>query len=389
VETNAATGQPAPGTLAGAPHGYVQKTVIAQIAGMVFGGTNAIGFYYVEFTTALILVLAANTAFNGFPVLASILARDDFLPRQLRTRGDRLAYSNGILLLAGFAILLIVAFSASPTKLIQLYIVGVFVSFVNSQSGMIRHWNRHLRTETDPRRRHQMQRSRVINTVGAVVTSVVLLIILVSKFAEGAWIAIVAMVVIFLLMRRIQQHYAQVRRELDPGPPGGEADMLPARVHAVVLVARIHKATLRALNYARATRPSTLEAVTVSADPEETKALEAEWESRNIPVPLRVLESPYRGVVQPVVDYIRRINRRSPRDLVIVFIPEYVVGKWWAQLLHNQSALRLKGRLLFTPGVMVTSVPYQLESSAGKDEGNGADTERALQELGTQAAEHG
>ncbi len=358
-------GHPLPGTLTGAPSGYVQKTVIAQVGAAVFG-TGSIGFYYLQFVTALILVLAANTAFNGFPVLASILARDGFLPRQLHSRGDRLAFSNGILLLAGFAILLIVAFSASPTKLIQLYIIGVFVSFVNSQTGMIRHWNRNLPTEQDPAVRRQMKRSRVINSVGAVVTSLVLVIILISKFLEGAWIAIVAMGVLFLLMRRIKKHYDDVARELVPDP-GGAENMLPARVHAVVLVARIHKATLRALTYARATRPSTLEAVTVDVDPDETQALQQAWEERQIPVTLRVLDSPYRAVVQPVLDYIRSINRRSPRDLVIVFIPEYVVGRWWEQLLHNQSALRLKGRLLFTPGVMVTSVPYQLASSSDSD----------------------
>ena len=164
--------------------------------------------------TALILVLAANTAFNGFPVLASILARDGYLPRQLHTRGDRLAFSNGILLLAGFAILLIFAFSASPTRLIQLYIVGVFVSFVNSQFGMIRHWNRNLPLTTDPARRRQMHRSRVINTIGAIVTSLVLVIILISKFDEGAWIAIVAMIVLYVMMRGIRKHYDLVKAEL-------------------------------------------------------------------------------------------------------------------------------------------------------------------------------
>ncbi|MBV9293739.1 MAG: APC family permease [Frankiales bacterium] len=335
-------------------------TVIAQVGAAVFGGYHALGFYYLQAVTALILVLAANTAFNGFPVLASILARDGYLPRQLHTRGDRLAFSNGILLLAGFAVLLIVAFSASPTRLIQLYIVGVFVSFVNSQTGMIRHWNRHLPGEKDPARRRQMKRSRVINTIGAAVTSLVLVIILVSKFTEGAWIAVVAMAVLFAMMRGIRRHYDKVRVEL---APTDEETMLPSRVHAVVLVSKVHKATLRAIAYARASRPSNLEAVTVDVEPSETEALQREWELRGIPVPLKILESPYREVTRPIVDYIRSINRQSPRDLVSVYIPEYVVGHWWEQLLHNQSALRLKGRLLFTPGVMVSSVPYQLESS--------------------------
>jgi amino acid transporter len=346
--------------LIGAPHGYVQKTVIAQIGASVFGG-QSFGFYYLQTMTALILVLAANTAFNGFPVLASILAKDGYLPRQLHTRGDRLAFSNGILLLAGFAIVLIIAFGASPTRLIQLYIVGVFVSFVNSQTGMIRHWNRNLPHEKDPARRRQMKRSRVINTVGAFVTSLVLVIILVSKFTEGAWIAIVAMIVLFMMMRGISKHYDRVRRELIPEE---DEDILPSRVHAIVLVSKVHKATLRAVAYARATRPSTLTAVTVDVDPDETAAVMKEWERRAVPVKLQILDSPYREVTRSIIKYIKQLKASSsPRDVISVFIPEYVVGRWWEQLLHNQSALRLKGRLLFVPGVMVTSVPYQLASS--------------------------
>jgi hypothetical protein len=310
--------------------------------------------------TALILVLAANTAFNGFPVLASILAKDGYLPRQLHTRGDRLAFSNGILILAGFAMILIIAFSASPTRLIQLYIVGVFVSFVNSQIGMIRHWNRNLPLTQEPARRRQMKRSRVINSIGAVVTSLVLVIILVSKFTQGAWIAIVAMIVLFTMMRGIRHHYDVVHEELVPDE---EDDVLPSRVHAVVLVSRVHKATLRAVNYARATRPSTLVALTVDVDNVRTQALKDEWERRAVPVPLQILESPYREITRPIIRYIKEVNRESPRDVISVFIPEYVVGQWWEQLLHNQHALRLKGRLLFMRGVMVTSVPYQLASS--------------------------
>ena len=356
---------PDPSNLTGVPEGVQPKTVIAQVGSAIFGGDHSFGFYYLQIMTALILVLAANTAFNGFPVLASILARDGFLPRQLHSRGDRLAFSNGILLLAGFAIVLIVAFQASPTRLIQLYIVGVFVSFVNSQVGMIRHWNRNLPTETDPARRRQMQRSRVINSIGAVVTSLVLVIVVISKFTEGAWIAVVAMLVLFMLMRGIRRHYDNVRLELRPTE---EEDMLPSRVHAVVLVSKVHKATLRAVAYARASRPSYLEAVTVDVEPSETEIVQREWEARGIPVPLKILESPYREVTKPIVDYVRNIQRQSPRDIVAVYIPEYVVGRWWEQLLHNQSALRLKGRLLFTPNVMVTSVPYQLRSSEGRDE---------------------
>jgi amino acid transporter len=347
-------------TLVGFPAGQEQRTVIAQIGAAVFGGHSSPGFYFLQTVTALVLVLAANTAFNGFPVLGSILARDGYLPRQLHTRGDRLAYSNGIVLLAGFACLLIVAFDASSTRLIQLYIVGVFVSFTLSQTGMIRHWNRHLAVETDPASRGRMMRARVINTIGAVFTGTVLVIVLVTKFAHGAYIVVFAMPVIFLTMVAIRRHYDRVRQEL---APGDEDMVLPSRIHAIVLVSKIHKPTLQAVNFARATRPSTLEAVTVQVDPEDSAALQTEWERRGIPVPLKVLDSPYREVTSSVVDYVKRVRRESPRDVVIVYIPEYVVGHWWESLLHNQSALRLKTRLLFTPGVMVTSVPWQLHSS--------------------------
>ena len=319
--------------------------------------------------TAVILVLAANTAFNGFPVLASILARDGYLPRQLRTRGDRLAFSNGILLLSGFAILLIVAFNASPTRLIQLYIIGVFVSFVCSQSGMIRHWNRLLRATTDPAARQHMIRTRVINTIGATFTAIVLVIVLATKFASGAWIVVVAMPLIWLTMRGIHDHYANAAIEL--AAPDDVPVTLPASNRAIVLVSKLHLPTLRALAYARATRPSHLEAVTVDVDRNETAALEREWDRRGIPVPLTVVASPYREITRPVIEYVKRVRRESPRDIVTVYLPQYVPGHWWEQLLHNQSALRLKSRLLFQPGVVVAAVPYQMRSARAHAAGYG------------------
>jgi amino acid transporter len=350
-----------PADLTGVPAGRTPPTVIAQVGQAVFGHHSPL-FYMLSLFTALILVLAANTAFNGFPVLASILARDGYLPRQLRTRGDRLAYSNGILLLSGFAIVLIIAFHASPTRLIQLYIVGVFVSFVCSQTGMIRHWNRNLRTTTDRAVRMKMMRSRAINTVGACVTAVVLVIVVVSKFASGAWIAVAAMVVIWMTMRGIQRHYQNVALELKPRLDGPVT--LPSSNVSIVLVSKLHLPTLRALAYARATKPARLEALTVSVDEAETHRLLEEWEQSNMPLPLTVISSPYRDITQPVVAYVKRLRLESPRDIVTVYIPEYVLGHWWEQLLHNQSALRLKARLLNLRGVVVASVPYQLRSAA-------------------------
>ncbi len=344
---------------------YVQHTAIGQLAEAVFANFH-VGVIFVSIVTGLILVLAANTAFNGFPVLGSILARDGYLPRQMHTRGDRLAFSNGILMLAGAAILLVIVFKAEVTALIQLYIVGVFVSFTTSQIGMVRHWTRHLRLERNAKERSRMQRSRVINAVGAAMSATVLAVVLATKFQAGAKYAILAMVLLFALMLGIRKHYNRVRDELaidwDVDRP-----MLPSHVHAIVCISKIHKPTMRALAYARASRPSVLEAVTVDVDPDETQALLTEWDKRDIPVPLKVLASPYRQITKPILDYVRSIRSGSPRDIVTVYLPEYVLGKWWEQVLHNQSALRLKARLLFTPGVMVVSVPWQLQSSEGAE----------------------
>ncbi|WP_133689638.1 APC family permease [Mycobacterium sp. BK086] len=348
--------------LGGAPANYHQKTLVAQLADTVFAGFP-LGLWLITGVTALILVLAANTAFNGFPVLGSILAQDRYLPRQLHTRGDRLAFSNGILFLAAAAIAFVVAFNAEVTALIQLYIVGVFVSFTLSQIGMVRHWTRHLRTETDPRARRHMMRSRVINTIGFISTGAVLIVVLVTKFVAGAWIAILAMTSLFVLMKAIHKHYDTVARELAEQEAEQGEVILPSRNHAVVLVSKLHMPTLRALSYARATRPDVLEAITVNVDDSETRQLVHKWEDSDITVPLKVVASPYREVTRPVLDYVKRISKEAPRTVVTVFIPEYVVGHWWEQVLHNQSALRLKGRLLFMPNVMVTSVPWQLNSS--------------------------
>ena len=347
-------------------HVIPQRTVIAQVAAAVFGGHHTIGFFYVQATTALILVLAANTAFNGFPLLGAILARDKNLPAQLNTRGDRLAYSNGIVFLAIVAGALIAIYHADVSKLIQLYIIGVFTSFTLGQTGMVRHWNRALRTERDAVERRRIMRSRLINGFGASLSGVVLIIVVITKFTKGAYLVLIAMPILFIVMRAINKHYTRVSHELEATDTGL---MLPSRNHVVVLVAKVHKPTLRALAYARATRPDTLTALTVNVDDVDTQQLMAEWADHDLPVPLTVIESPYREITRPIIDYVRQLRTDRPRDVVSIFIPEYVVGHWWEQLLHNQSALRLKGRLLFEPGVMVTSVPWLLDSTgavAGK-----------------------
>ncbi|MEU3711837.1 APC family permease [Streptomyces catenulae] len=343
--------------------GYTQRTVIAQLAASVFGGPDSVGFFVVQAATALVLILAANTAFNGFPLLASILAQDRYLPSQLHSRGDRLVYSNGILVLAVVAGLLLFGFKANVTSLIHLYILGVFTSFTLSQTGMVRHWNRELRTDPDPALRRRRYLARAVNATGALVTGLVLVIVLATKFLQGAWLAVLAAVVLWLMMRAIRRHYDAVAAELTVTDP--RADLTPPpRVLALVLVSSVHKPTLRALAYARAFHPDRLEALTVDVDRAVTARLEEQWARLDTDVPLTVVDSPYREITGPVVEYVRHARRTSPRDVVGVFIPEYVVGRWWENLLHNQTALWLKSRLLFTPGVMVTSVPWQLTSSA-------------------------
>ena len=324
-------------------HGGGARSVVAQLAAAVFGDKTPF-FYYVQFFTAAILVLAANTAYQDFPRLASILAQDRYLPRQLHNRGDRLVFSNGVVALALFAALLVWAFDAEVTRLIQLYIVGVFVAFTLGQGGMVARWTRKLRdADLAPEVRGRMQRSRLINAVGAATTGVVLVIVLFSKFTHGAWIVVVAMPVLF------------------------------ARNHAVVLVSQLHNPTLRALNYAKSIKAHTLTALYVEVDEAESRRLQDEWDRAGVDVPLKVVASPYREITKPVLDYVRRLRGESgDRDVVTVIIPEYVVGKWWEQLLHNQSALRIKAFLLFQPGVMVTSVPWHL-SSAPEPEAMGGD----------------
>ena len=341
--------------LTGTPPEYVQRTVLAQLSAAVFGN-NTFGFFAVGVFTALILAMAANTAFNGFPILASILAQDGFLPKQLARRGDRLVFSNGIVMLSGVACLLIWAFNASTTALIQLYIVGVFVSFTLSQTGMVVHW---WRRRVEHRLSPRLMGSLAINGVGAVATAGVLVIVLISKFTHGAWIVVVAMPVLCWLMLSVHRHYRRTSASLRPRAAG---ITLPSRIHAVVLVSQLNEPTLQALAFARAIRPSTVTALRVDTSSERTAKLRRDWVEREVPVPLAVVASAYRDLTAPVLEYLGRMPI-GPRDIVEVFVPEYVVGHWWEHLLHNQSALRLKSRLLFMPGVMVTSVPYQLRSA--------------------------
>ncbi|MFE6843894.1 APC family permease [Streptomyces sp. NPDC057686] len=345
----------------GLPPGTPMSTALAQIGRATFGNWHFL-FYLLQAVTAGVLILAANTAFNGFPMLASILAKDRYAPRQLFNRGDRLVYSNGIVLLALVAVALIVSFDAQLTRLIQLYIIGVFVSFTLSQAGMVRHWRRELDSPATPReQRIHIHRRRAINAVGATLTAVVLVIVLLTKFTHGAWLVVIAMPLLFFGMKGVRRHYDRVSAQVAVAP--GVKPRKPSRHHVLVLVANVHAPTLKALGYAQALRPDTLTAVTVAADEEDARRLREAWAEHDPGVPLKILHSPYREVVGPVLAHIQELAAAEGTDILSVVIPEYVVGHWWEQPLHNQNAFRLKARLLFTPGVAVIDVPYLLESA--------------------------
>lgn len=347
--------------LVGFPAGAVQTTALSQIALATFG--SGVMFYVLQAFTAAILILAANTAFNGFPVLSSLLGRDGYLPRQLAHRGDRLVFSNGIVLLALVACALIVAFNAEVTRLIQLYILGVFLSFTLSQSGMVRHWSSELATISPPAaQRRAIRRKQLLNGTGAVVTGLVFVIVLITKFAQGAWIVVLLAPILFAVMKGVAGHYRYVDRALAPTASGA---VLPGQIHAVVLVSNLRAPTLRALAFAQATDPATLRAVQISAE-DVDDPLPGDWEQRGVPISLVVIESPYRETVRPVRQYVRQLRREHPGDVISIIIPEYVVRHWWQHLLHNQTALRLKTRLLFEPSVTVTSVPWVLGADNGE-----------------------
>jgi amino acid transporter len=329
------------------PYPSHEQTVIAQLGLVVFGEGPL--FLILQFATAAILTLAANTAYADFPRLSSIIARDGYLPRQLSNRGDRLVFSNGILILSVAAGALIIAFGGLTNALIPLYAVGVFTSFTLSQAGMVRH---HRRVQEPG-----WKRNTVINAVGAVATLIVLLVVGVTKFSSGAWVPLVVIPLIVLLFKSIHRHYTSVSREL-----AVPTDYRPPRMNntVLVLVGRVHKGVLDAIAYAKSLSPSHLFGLCVVTDPEEQEQIEREWEEYGIDVPLEIIESPYRELTRPVLRYIDEIDARFGNDVVTIVIPEFVVKHWWGHLLHNQSALLLKGRLLFRKGTVVISKPYHL-----------------------------
>ena len=344
-------------------HGSAQPDVhfapvISQLASTIFGD-GSILFIFVTAVTGFILILAANTAFNGFPTLASVLSRDSFLPRQLYKRGDRLSYSNGIMALAVGASALVILFDASVTRLIQLYVVGVFVSFTLSQLGMIRHWNKRLRLPQNGSERSKVLRSRSVNIIGFMMTGFVLAVVLVTKFTHGAWITVLLIALVFTIQRLIRRHYDTIRGQLRV-EDWHTRRALPSRVRALVLVSNLSKPSMRAIATARAQAPINLEIVSVVSDLEEEKHIRREWKESGLPVPLTLVASPFRDITQIVISYVRSRRQRSPEEMLVVYIPEFLVRHWWENILHNQMALRLSRSLLRIPGVVLTIVPWKL-----------------------------
>ncbi len=315
-------------------------------------------FFVVQAATALVLLLAANTAFNGFPLLGSVLAQDRYAPKALSTRGDRLIYSNGVIILALAAGVLLVVFQANVTSLIQLYIIGVFVSFTLGQTGMIRHWIRLLRTNAPNRGSTKV--SLTINSVGATFTASVLVIVTISKFLNGAWLVFVMMPILFLLMFGVNRYYRDVDREIEADATtvfGARGD------HAVVLVGKLQKPVLKALDCAIAARHESIEAVHVSIEQPETEKLQQQWLEQNIEIPLRVIESPYREVATPLIKYIRSRRDVHGAEVVTIYTPLFIVGHWWENLLHNHKGRRIRNKLMLVHGVVIALVPWLLDSS--------------------------
>ncbi len=334
-----------------------QRSLMAQVAAATFGD-NSIMFFVIQATTALVLLLAANTAFNGFPLLGSVLAKDGYAPKSLNTRGDRLIYSNGVLLLGLAAIVILAVFQANLTVLIQLYIIGVFVSFTLGQTGMVVHWRRELQKPKPDR--GLIWRGLAINALGAVMTAVVLVVVTVTKFTHGAWLVFLMMPVLFLLMLGVSRYYRDVAKEIEVDPTttfGSRGD------HAIVLVGNMQKPVLKALDYAIAARHETLEAVHVSIDDAQTKQLKKDWVRMNIQVPLRVLRSPYRDLSHPLIQYVKSRREEHGSEVTTIYMPQYIVGHWWEGLLHNHKARRVRQKLMLVHGVTIALVPWLLDSS--------------------------
>ncbi|UJP11728.1 APC family permease [Microbacterium sp. KUDC0406] len=338
-----------------------QPSLMAQVAAATFG-QGSIMFFVIQAATACVLLLAANTAFNGFPLLGSVLAREGYAPKALNTRGDRLVFSNGMILLGIAAVGVLVVFQANLTNLIQLYIIGVFVSFSLGQIGMVKHWRRlarDARTDGVPVP-HDVYTGMTVNLVGAIMTVSVLVIVTITKFTHGAWLVFLAIPVLALLMVGVKRYYRDVEHEIaidDTTHFGSAGDV------AIVLVNRLQKPVIKAVDYALAARHDKTVALHVATDPHDGEQLQQEWAEHRIPVPLVIVDSPYRTYAQPVEAYIRKYRDEHGPSVITVYLPQYIVGHWWESVLHNRRARRMANQLMLVHGVTITLVPWLLDSS--------------------------
>jgi amino acid transporter len=326
------------------------ETANSQLARAIFGATSPL-YFISQIATMLILVLASNTAYADFPRLSYFLASDRFLPRQFAQRGDRLVFSNGVVALGVISALLVIAFGAREQALLPLYAVGVFMSFTLSQFGMVVRGRR--------LRQPGWWHSALVSSIGAIVTGIVLFVVAGTRFLEGAWAVIVLIPILVLILLSIHRHYAAVARQLslaDAPPP-----QAVRRHTVVVLISAVHRGVIPALQYALSIAPDNATAVYVDLDAETTAKLRAKWEQWGSGIPLIVLESPYRSLLRPILQYIDEVDAMYEDDVLTIILPEFVPAKWWQHLLHNQTALLIKAALLFSKGKAVLSVPYHLD----------------------------
>ena len=337
-----------------------QPSLMAQVAAATFG-MGSIPFFVIQAATACVLLLAANTAFNGFPLLGAVLARDGYAPKALNTRGDRLVYSNGMIILGVAAIAVLIVYQANLTTLIQLYIIGVFVSFSLGQIGMVRHWRGVLRMPTTAAaERRSAYSGLVINAVGAAMTVSVLLIVTITKFTHGAWLVFLAIPVLTFLMIGVHRYYRDVEHEIamdDQTHFGSSGDV------ALVLVNKLQKPVVKAVDYALAAKHDKTFAVHIAVTKEEADALDREWQAHRMPIPLKIIESPYRTYAGPLAEFVKRYREQHGSAVVTVYLPQYIVGHWWESLLHNRRARRIAQQLMLVHGVSITLVPWLLDSS--------------------------
>ena len=335
-----------------------QPSLMAQVASATFGA-GSIPFFIIQAATACVLLLAANTAFNGFPLLGSVLARDGYAPKALNTRGDRLVFSNGMIILGLAAAIVLIVYQAQLTTLIQLYIIGVFVSFSLGQIGMVKHWRRELRFVKGADRR-EAQTGLVINSLGASFTVLVLLIVTVTKFTHGAWLVFLAIPVLSILMIGVNRYYRDVSHETEMDDSvhyGSTGDV------AIVLVNRLQKPVAKAVDYALAANHSKTIAVHIAVTQEEADAVQTDWELHDMPITLLTIESPYRQYARPLSEFIEQYRQKHGSSIVTVYLPQYIVGHWWESLLHNRRARRIAQQLMLVHGVSITLVPWLLDSS--------------------------